>query len=199
MGSMGSHQSASALREEWITPPHIARALGEFDLDPCASVASVGMFRMARKNYILPDDGLSKPWDGCVWLNPPYGKQTDKWLARLADHGSGIALIFARTETQMFFDYVWPRAWGLLFLQGRLHFYHPDGRRARSNAGAPSVLVSYGEGATQRLRLCGLAGQFVRLRPSGDPYGFGRRDPPCGDCVDGWCTMNCSTAMVERP
>ncbi len=40
-------------------------------------------------------------------LNPPYGEQTERWLAKLAKHGNGIALVYARTETKMFFDSVW--------------------------------------------------------------------------------------------
>lgn len=34
---MGSHQSAVNKSDVWLTPPHILRALGEFDLDPCAA------------------------------------------------------------------------------------------------------------------------------------------------------------------
>jgi hypothetical protein len=32
----------------------------------------------------------------------PYGKLATAWLDRLAAHGNGIALVFARTETKMF-------------------------------------------------------------------------------------------------
>ena len=31
---MGSHQSANMQNDEWLTPPHILDALGQFDLDP---------------------------------------------------------------------------------------------------------------------------------------------------------------------
>jgi hypothetical protein len=47
-----------------------------------------------------------------VWLNPPYGTSTARWLARMAEHGNGIVLIYARVETRMFFDYIWDRADG---------------------------------------------------------------------------------------
>jgi hypothetical protein len=84
------------------------------------------------------------------------------WLHRLADHQpGGIALIFARTETEMFVSHVWRRASALLFLFGRLFFHHRSGERATNNSGAPSVLVAYGEAAAERLRRCGFPGAFI--------------------------------------
>jgi hypothetical protein len=102
-------------------------------------------------------------WIGRVWLNPPYGRETGNWLAKLADHGNGIALIFARTETEMFFEQVWERADALLFLRGRLHFYHVDGTKAAANAGAPSVLIAYGENNVNSLWDVRHKGKFVKL------------------------------------
>lgn len=160
--SIGGHQSQRMQRDEWLTPPEILAALGEFDLDPCAP--EVRPWAMAKEHFTLRDDGLSKPWTGRVWLNPPYGPATRQWMARLADHGDGIALIFARTETGIFFPHVWEQADAILFLQGRLHFHFVDGSRASANAGAPSVLVAYGERSVDALRWSGLPGRFVALR-----------------------------------
>lgn len=100
-----------------------------------------------------------------VWLNPPYGRQTGVWLDRLSKHGNGIALVFARTDTAMFFDHVWPRASAYLFLKGRLHFCRPDGTPAKHNSGGPSVLIAYGEVATERLNRSSLEGHLF-LDPS---------------------------------
>ena len=162
--SMGGHQSAAMLKVEWLTPPSIIKALGEFDLDPCAPAEGRRPWDMARKHYSVEDNGLAQPWTGRVWCNPPYGLEAARWLERLADHGDGIALIFARTETAMFFDHVWGKADALLFLRGRLHFHHVDGTRAVANAGAPSVLVAYGKTNERLLRDCGLPGFFCSLR-----------------------------------
>lgn len=162
--SMGGHQSAAMLKDEWLTPPHIIKALGLFDLDPCAPHESRRPWDMASRHYSAEDDGLSQPWEGRVWCNPPYGLEAAKWLDRLANHGNGIALIFARTETAMFFEHVWGRADAVLFLRGRLHFHHVDGARAAANAGAPSVLVAYGEHNVQALRDSGIDGQLCLLR-----------------------------------
>ena len=159
---MGGHQSHAMGKDEWLTPPKILRALGEFDLDPCAPINRP--WEMAKYHYTIGDNGLHKPWYGRVWMNPPYGPHTRKWLERLAHHGNGIALIFARTETVDFHKYVWDQAHAVLFLRGRLMFHHVDGTPAAHNGGAPSVLVAYGVNNTETLRTCGVNGKFILLK-----------------------------------
>ena len=161
--SIGSHQSSKAKTIEWLTPPYIVDALGPFDLDPCSPL--IRPRDTASKHYTMKDDGLKKPWEGRVWCNPPYGKETGKWLARCADHGNAIALIYARTETAMFFESVWARASALLFLKGRLHFHLPNGSRCKANSGGPSVLIAYGISNAAILRTCGIRGAFIPLTP----------------------------------
>lgn len=148
-------------KEDWLTPPHILRVLGQFDLDPCAPIDRP--WDTAKLHYTLADNGLNKPWRGRVWLNPPYGNQMDKWMGRLAQHGDGIALIFARTETGSFFPWVWDYATAILFIKGRLRFWTKEGREGGS-AGAPSVLVAYGEFNAAMLRSCGIEGAGITLR-----------------------------------
>lgn len=147
--------------DEWLTPPYILSPLGPFDLDPCAPV--VRPWDTAAKHYTIEDDGLSREWKGRVWCNPPYGRVADRWLARCADHGNAMALIFARTETEMFFNRVWEAADAVLFLRGRLTFHCVTGEKAAHNGGAPSVLVAYGQNNVTLLQFCGLPGQFLRL------------------------------------
>lgn len=160
-GAMGSHQSAVMKSDVWLTPPWIVEALGPFDVDPCSPLDRP--WDTATKHYTVADDGLSFEWEGRVWMNPPYGAQAATWLERLAKHGDGIALVFARTETRMFFDWVWPHATAMLFIEGRLHFHHPDGTRAKANSGAPSVLIAYGERNARRLLNSSVPGARVRL------------------------------------
>lgn len=157
---MGSHQRPiEGERDEWLTPPAIIADLGPFDLDPCA--ATVPPWPTAKRMISLPADGLAEEWHGRVWLNPPYGRETWRWMERLAEHGDGIALTFARTETAGFFAQVWARADALLFVKGRLSFYRPGGELAHSNSGAPSVLIAYGMAAMRRLEQSSIPGAFV--------------------------------------
>jgi hypothetical protein len=108
------------------------------------------------------DNGLLKKWHGRVWCNPPYGSKTGLWLARCARHKNVIAMTFARTETRMFFEYVWNKAVAVFFLKGRLRFHHVDGTIGGA-AGSPNVLIAYDEMNAVRLQNCGLDGFFVRL------------------------------------
>jgi len=159
---MGSHESARMKTDEWLTPPEILKELGEFDLDPCSPIHRP--WDTAKVHYTIEDDGLSKEWFGRVWLNPPYGNMAAKWLDKLAVHGNGIALIFARTETKMFFDHVWDKADALLFFRGRLFFHHVTGEKASQNAGAPSVLVAYGEENMKTLESVSDWGKLIKLK-----------------------------------
>lgn len=148
-------------KEEWLTPPELIKACGEFDLDPCFSEPRP--WNTAKQHYTKEQDGLSQAWVGKVWCNPPYGNETNKWLKRMAHHNNGIALIFARTETQQFFDYIWYNASAVLFIKGRIKFYDVNGKQADS-AGAPSVLVAYGEQCAQDLANSGIKGRFISLK-----------------------------------
>ena len=131
--SIGSHHSTNILNnDEWLTPPSILKRLGEFDLDPCSPVDRP--WNTANKHYTKIDNGLIQEWNGRVWLNPPYGLVAAAWLDKMANHNNGIALIFARTETKMFFEFIWDKADALLFLEGRLFFYDVNGIKAKGNA-----------------------------------------------------------------
>lgn len=158
-----NHMKGGGQREtRWLTPPEIFTPLGEFDLDPCGAPGH----EIAKSTFLLErgEDGLLNDWWGRVWLNPPYGKAQRPFMERLVAHGTGTALIFARTETKDFHDLVWREATALLFLKGRVSFLDANGVRAKANAGAPSVLVAYGAGDAEALRRSGIAGQYVELR-----------------------------------
>lgn len=169
--SLHRHESAAAASTTYLTPPDLLRALtpvecGPFDLDPCCPV---GMpWRTANRMLTPADDGLTAEWSGEVWLNPPYGREADRWLARLAEHGNGLALVAARTETRSQVEQVWQRATALCFLHGRLHFHDLSGKRLPYNSGHSSVLVAYGQNSYRRLQHAAehnrLAGSFIDLR-----------------------------------
>ncbi len=103
-----------------------------------------------------------------TWLNPPYSsRDVGPWMKKLADHGCGTALVFARTETEWFSSAVWAQASALLFIRGRLFFHDAAGVEAAANAGAPSVLVAYGAADAEALRRCSVKGAFVpAVRPT---------------------------------
>lgn len=159
-----SHERSPDGKDEWLTPPSIIESLGLFDLDPCAP--TIRPWPTARSHYTIEDNGLERNWFGRVWCNPPYGNKARLWLSKLSTHGNGIAFVFARTETKMFFESVWDTANALLFLRGRVKFHHVDGSRAKHSSGAPSVLIAYGDGNAERMQKSGIDGAFVHLRKS---------------------------------
>lgn len=193
--SIGSHQSPVNKSDVWLTPRPILDALGQFDLDPCAAPEWAN-WPTAKQMIRLPQDGLSIQWDGRVWMNPPYGGPgiIGPWMRKMVGHGKGIALIFARTETELFFECGWRAASAMLFLEGRLHFHYPwmenpamcevqphqwakvtddpldkaiacrNCGMAKANAGAPSVLIAYGDEDREVLAEALLPGQFVPLQ-----------------------------------
>lgn len=160
--SLTSHQRPhKGATDIWLTPPEIIMALGPFDLDPCAAVNQP--WQTADIQYTIIDDGLAQEWEGFVWCNPPFGPDAEQWLRRMSAHNNGIALVPARTETRWFKNEVWRDASCLLFLATRPHFHHIDGTRAKSNSGAPIVLVAYGDDAAIRLRLSHIPGALVEV------------------------------------
>lgn len=171
---MGGHHSARSNTDVWLTPPAMIHALGgyqSFDLDPCATMNRP--WDTAQHHFTELENGLLQNWFGRVWLNPPYSRAViSKWLGRMAEHGNGISLIFARTETTHFHRYIWPVCDALLFPEGRITFLRPDGTIPRWDGGAPSVLCAYGAENADALAASGIDGAFVPLKFRAFVYGF---------------------------
>lgn len=146
-----SHESQSNVSVDWYTPPWIFERLGlQFDLDPCQPETPISWIPAAR-TYSLKDDGLTSPWDGLVWLNPPYGKHTPAWLEKMHKHRNGVALVFARTDCRWFHEYC-ARADAILFLSGRVRFVDGLGATGGGGAGSGSMLIAWGPQAVAALR-----------------------------------------------
>ena len=160
---MKTHQKPEGNNDEWLTPPEIIKALGEFDLDPCSP--TVRPWSTAKQHIALPSDGLDHPWNGRVWLNPPFNRyERPRWMAKMARHGNGIMLVPAATETEAFDSYIWKAATAVCFVKGRIHFHYVDGTRAKPNCGTAISLVAYGEENAKALFESQL-GQFFRINP----------------------------------
>lgn len=146
-----THDGKNNLTVDWWTPKYIFDWLGEtYDLD--VSAPEGGVPWLPCRQYITEKiDGLRVPWTGYVWCNPPYGKHTPNWLERMAAHNNGMALVFARTDTDWFHSYVAPAASGILFLKGRVKFVDGKGITGGGGAGCGSMLVAYGERAFRSL------------------------------------------------
>jgi len=171
MANMSQHERSKNGKDEWLTDPKIFEKLGGyqlFDLDPCAPI--VRPWPMAMNHYTVDDDGLLKPWFGKVWCNPPYGQKTGLWMKLMAQHNNGIALIYARTDTTYWFPYIWDYASGIFWFKGRLQFYDTKGEPCKDKkgriqkAGAPSVLVAYGNDCLETRKKFDWKGKLTVLK-----------------------------------
>lgn len=154
-----THESTYNESKEWYTPRFIFQKLEiEFDLDVCSPGQELVPWIPAQIHYTIDDNGLQVNWSGNVWMNPPYGSDTPKWMKRLSEHGNGIALVFARTDTKWFHTYI-PRADGVCFVNGRISFvpheqalFYANGQyEPKGGCGAASMLVAFGESNYQAL------------------------------------------------
>lgn len=159
---MAAYETAGQ-SDDWYTPAYIFDALGcSFDLDVAAPVDGP---RYVPTSRWLSADGLTMPWDGFVWMNPPFGHQSTKraWLRRFFDHGNGIALVPDRTSAPWWQEFA-PMADAILFVAGKIKFERPDGTIGES-PGTGTCLFAAGDYAAAVLRRSGLGLVLMRGTP----------------------------------
>ena len=124
----------------WETPQEFFDKLDaefHFDLDVCATPKNA----KCKKYYTPEQDGLSQPWDGNVWCNPPYGRAVGAWVRRgflaSADGATVVMLLPARTDTRWFHEYIYGKT-EIRFVKGRLKF-----GGSKNSAPFPSMIVIF--------------------------------------------------------
>lgn len=140
-------------KDDWGTPQELFDELNEefgFTLDACAD----GNNHKCQRYFTKEQDGLSKSWSGeTVFCNPPYSKRTKTnpgqiaWVKKCYEESKRnkivvVMLIPARTDTQMFHDYILGKA-EIRFVRGRLKF-EINGEKSKNAAPFPSMIVIFG-------------------------------------------------------
>ena len=131
----------SSKTDLWATPQDFFDELNRefhFTLDVCALPENAKC-----DNYYAPEqDGLSLPWEGVCWCNPPYGRGIGQWVRKgfeaAASGATVVMLLPARTDTQWFHDYIYRKA-EYRFIRGRLKF-----GGSKNAAPFPSMVVVFG-------------------------------------------------------
>lgn len=140
-GGMLHYSSASV---EWETPQGFFEALDVefgFGLDVCATADNA----KCQRFFGVEADGLSQPWTGTCWMNPPYGREIGKWLRKAYESSLlgavVVCLVPARTETAWWHDYCMKGE--IRFVRGRLKF---GGHK--HNAPFPNAVVIFRPGGS---------------------------------------------------
>ena len=131
----GSHNLTGNI--EWYTPPQYIesarKVMGTIDCDPCTSTFAQKVVG-ATHYYTIDTDGLAHPWNGTVWMNPPYtarivSKFVDKLLGHLSngDVTQAIMLTHNNADTAWFHKAAM-RCSRACFTRGRVRFYDERGR-----------------------------------------------------------------------
>jgi site-specific DNA-methyltransferase (adenine-specific) len=139
-----SHKSTSPdTTDSWETPDSLFAELDRefhFTLDAAAEPHNAKCCRF----FTRADDGLSQPWSGVVWVNPPDGNDTGRWvrkaLAESRRQCTVVCLVPARTDTSWFQDIALLHG-EVRFLKGRIRFLNPEG--IEGNPSFASVLVIF--------------------------------------------------------
>lgn len=142
---------AQSDQNDWRTPRKYLDAarivLGKIDLDPASSKEANATVR-AAKFYTEEDNGLEKPWNGTVWLNPPYGGEARLFVERLlreyqvGNVTAALLLVNSHpTETKWFQDLF---NYSICFIRGRIDFGGPS-REVSSTSTHGSAIAYLGD------------------------------------------------------
>ena len=132
----------SSKTEMWATPQDFFDKLNDefrFTLDAAAIQENAKCDRF----FTPEDDGLSQMWDGVVWCNPPYCRQTGKWVKKAYEESKKgatvVMLLPCRPDVSWFHDYILGKA-EIRFIRGRLKF-----GGSSNSAPFPSMVVVFGK------------------------------------------------------
>jgi len=118
---------------EWYTPPDLierARSvLGTIDLDPASN--DIAQQWIKATTYYTAETLLQSPWEGRVWLNPPFS-DTPVWVARL-EHAYAVGavstaiLLVNSAPGYSWWEHLWRRR-PVCMLRNRVRFWTPAGK-----------------------------------------------------------------------
>lgn len=164
---MAAYEAAGET-DEWYTPRYIFDALGvHFDLDVAAPPEGP---RHVPADTFYSDLSLILPWNGLVWMNPPFGHQSTKraWLEKFFLHGNGIALLPDRTSAPWWQEFA-PLADAILFVSPKVKFERPDGTYGEQPGTGTTLLAAGETGRAALIRAATLGQVFAPIKRTAQP------------------------------
>lgn len=129
----------SADKPDWRTPQYLFDALHEefgFTVDAAADSENALLTRYWT-------DAMAEDWGPeTVFCNPPYGRQSYKFIRKGPEAKTAVFLVAARTDTYVWHDTVLKFADEIRFIIGRVRFEHPE-KTAGNGATFPSAVVVF--------------------------------------------------------
>jgi phage N-6-adenine-methyltransferase len=129
----------SSATDEWETPRFLFDGLDAefgFDLDVSANHINA----KCKRYFTRTEDGLRQKWEGVCWMNPPYGRDIERWMQKAFESASAGALVVClvpvRTDTRWWHKFAMRGE--IRYLRGRLRF-----GGSKNSAPFPSALVIF--------------------------------------------------------
>jgi phage N-6-adenine-methyltransferase len=129
--------------DQWATPYDFFYRLNKefgFTLDVCADDTN----HKCEKYFTKEVDGLKQEWTGMCYMNPPYGREINKWVKKAYEESlkgaTVVCLLPARTDTKWFHEYCVKGE--IRLVKGRLKFGD-----STNSAPFPSCVVIFGKNA----------------------------------------------------
>lgn len=140
--------------DDFYTPAWVFEKMGlDFDIDVASPPGGVPWIP-AKRFYTMADDGLSQPWTGRVWMNPPYSKAT-AWVQKFIKHGHGVCLV--PHAKSIWHSDLWNSAAALAQPPRRVIFVGGDG-----DVSLPTFFAAFGDECAEAISRLGVVRRVAR-------------------------------------
>jgi len=153
--------------DDCYTPRWIFDAAGlTFDMDVASPVDPDRRTCPAHAYLTVIEDGLTAPWEGLVWMNPPFS-DLRAWVERFAAHGCGLAFVPTPRKENYWVGRLMRAADAMALISS--DFINPDGSLKRIHY--MMLLVACGPVAVDALTRVAAADKYIggayHVRPDG--------------------------------
>tara|TARA_R110000751_G_scaffold301504_1_gene414139 strand:+ start:1074 stop:1532 length:459 start_codon:yes stop_codon:yes gene_type:complete len=127
----------------WETPPDVFEfGCNLFNFTPKIDVCATNQDKKCE--FFIGENSLDKIWHKNFFMNPPYSNVKDwirkAYFSHIKYNVSGLALLFAKTDTKVWHECILHGQAEVYFIQGRIKFFK-NGVESKNPAPYPSAFV----------------------------------------------------------